>query len=75
MGCCRSLIEMSALQIVHRDRDPSLGVNLNARRQRIEASQKISALGKRAFGVLVAIWSKLPLPFSVRLCSFFAGHL
>ena len=26
-------------------------------------------------GFLVAIWSKLPLPFPVHLCSFFAGHL
>jgi hypothetical protein len=24
---------------------------------------------------LVAIWSGLPLPFLVHLCSFFAGHL
>jgi hypothetical protein len=23
---------------------------------------------------LVAIWSKLPLPFPVYVCSFFAGH-
>jgi hypothetical protein len=27
------------------------------------------------YGFLVAIWSKLPLPFPVHLFSFFAGHL
>jgi hypothetical protein len=46
-----------------------------ASRQQTASSAVMLNVVAQQSGFLVAIWSKLPLPFPVHLCSFFAGHL
>jgi hypothetical protein len=45
-----------------------------SRRQTASSAVSLNVVAQQS-GFLVAIWSKLPLPFPVHLCSFFAGHL
>jgi hypothetical protein len=45
-----------------------------SRRQTASRAVMLNVVAQQ-YGFLVAIWSKLPLPFPVHLFSFFAGHL
>jgi hypothetical protein len=45
-----------------------------SRRQTASSAVMLNVVAQQS-GFLIAIWSKLPLPFPGHLYSFFAGHL